>query len=171
MSLETPRDLLIHELSDTLSAEQIILGMLPELQKEASHPDVKAAFKEHESETRQQIKILQQVFKQLGEEPEETTCYGAEGFKKEHQALHEEEPSPEVLEIANLAGAAKTEHYEIASYTSLVRLARDLGERDVAKLLQENLDQEKAMAKRVEALTKELGKDVKTIMKEMAADD
>jgi ferritin-like metal-binding protein YciE len=161
MSLSTPQELFVHELADAMSAEQIILKMLPELAKEAQHPEVKKAIQEHEQETRQQVKNLEQVFKQLGEEPEPTTCHAAEGLKKEHEALHEEQPSPEILEMANLAGAAKTEHYEIATYTALVQMARDLGEREVVTLLKENLDQEKAMAKRVEALAKELGKAAK----------
>jgi ferritin-like metal-binding protein YciE len=47
-------------------------------------------------------------------------------------------------------------------YTGLIQMAKDLGERDAAQLLQENLDQEKAMAKRVEALSKELSKQAKS---------
>ena len=166
MPLETPRDLFVHELGDTMSAEHIVLGMLPELAKEANHSKAKKAFQDHEKETRDQIKNLEKVFKELGEEPEETTCHAAEGLKKEHDALHEEDPSPDVLEIGNVVGAAKTEHYEIASYTALVQMAKDLGESEVAKLLQENLDQEKAMSKRVEAIAKELGKEAKAQMKE-----
>lgn len=169
MSLTTPRELFVHELADAMSSEQIILGMLPELAKEALHPEVKQAIQEHERETKQQVKNLQQIFKQLGEEPEPTTCHATEGLKKEHEALHEEEPTPEILQMANLAGAAKTEHYEIATYTALVQMARDLGEREVAALLKENLDQEKAMAKRVQALAKELGKAAKEEAKAAAA--
>ena len=161
MPLESPRDLFVHELGDTMSAEHIILGMLPELQDEAQHPEVKRAFTEHERETRQQIRNLEAVFAAIGERPEETTCHAAEGLKKEHEALQEEEPSPPVLEMGNLGGAAKTEHYEIASYTALVQMARYLGEREAVRLLKENLDQEKAMAKRVEALAKQLGKEAK----------
>ncbi|MDQ3655666.1 MAG: DUF892 family protein, partial [Chloroflexota bacterium] len=115
------------------------------------------------------IKRLNKVFKQLGEEPEETTCYGTEGLKREHKALHEEKPTPDVLEMANLLGASKTEHYEIASYTGLIQMARDLGEREVADLLKETLDEEQAMSKRVSALAKELGKEAKAAAKEAAA--
>jgi ferritin-like metal-binding protein YciE len=161
MSLATPHELFVHELADAMSAEQIILKMLPELAKEARHPEVKQAIQEHERETRQQVKNLEQAFKQLGEQPEPTTCHAAEGLQKEHEALHEERPTPEILEMANLTGAAKTEHYEIATYTALVQMARDLGQREVATLLKENLDQEKAMAKRVQALSKVLGKAAK----------
>jgi ferritin-like metal-binding protein YciE len=161
MSLETPRDLFLHELSDTMSAEHIVLKMLGELQTESNNTDVKAAYKHHESETRQQIKNVEAVFKQLGEKPEDTTCYAAEGLKKEHDALKEEKPSPLVQELGNLGGAAKTEHYEIASYTALIQMAKDLGESDAAALLKENLDQEKKMAKTVESLSKQVGKEAK----------
>jgi ferritin-like metal-binding protein YciE len=162
MSLSTVRELFVHELADAMSSEQIIVRLLPELQKECSNSEAKQAFKDHEQETRQQIKNLQQVFKLLKEAPEETTCYATEGLKKEHEALHEEEPTPQVMEMGIVAGAAKTEHYEIATYTALVQMARDLGEREVATLLKENLDQEKAMAKRVQVLAKDLGKAAKT---------
>ena len=169
MSLETPHDLFLHELSDTMSAENIVLKMLGNLQAESTHPEVKAAYKHHEAETRQQIKNLQSVFKQLGETPEDTTCYAAEGLKKEHAALKEEKPSPLVHEMGNLGGAAKTEHYEIASYTALIQMAKDLGEQEVATLLKENLDQEKEMARTVESLSKQMGKEAKVQMKENAA--
>jgi len=165
MSLDTPRDLFLHELSDTVSAEHIVLTMLGELQQETGNADVKTALKNHEAETKQQIKNLDKVFKQLGEKPEDTTCHAAEGLKKEHDALKEEQPSPLVLEIGNLAGAAKTEHYEIASYTALVQMARDLGEREIVDLLSENLSQEKEMARTVESLAKQVGKEAKAEMK------
>jgi ferritin-like metal-binding protein YciE len=169
MTLATVRELFVHELSDTMSAEQIVLKMLGELQQEAGNSDVKAAFKRHETETRAQISNLTKVFKLLGEEPEETTCHAAEGLKKEHQALKDEKPSPLVREIGNLAGAGKTEHYEMASYTALVQLAKDLGETEAAGLLKANLDQEKEMARTVASLAREVGKNVKAETKEKAA--
>jgi ferritin-like metal-binding protein YciE len=166
MSLATPRDLFVHELADAMSAEQQILKAMPDLQKDAQHPEFRAALKEHEAETKQHVKNLQAVFKALGEKPEETTCLGMQGLMEEHLAVHEEKPSPEVLELATLSGAEKTEHYEIVAYTGLVQMAKDLGEKDAAQLLQENLDQEKEMAKRVAGLTKAISKDVKSAQKE-----
>jgi ferritin-like metal-binding protein YciE len=151
-----------------MSAEQQILKMLPELQKEALHPELKQALKEHEAETKQHVKNLETAFKQIGEKPEETTCFGVKGLVDEHQAMHEEDPSPEMLEMANLSGAEKTEHYEMVMYTGLVQMAKDLGEKESAELLQENLDQEKAMAKRVSELSKAIAKEVKAAQKELA---
>lgn len=65
------------------------------------------------------------------------------------------------------AGSAKTEHYEISSYTALVQMARDLAERGVVDLLNENLSQETEMARTVESLAKQLGKEAKAEMKEL----
>ena len=168
MPLTTPRELFIHELSDAMSAEQQILKMLPELQKEALNAEFKRALKEHETATKGHVKTLQAVFTQLGEQPEETTCFGIKGLADEHQALHEEDPSPEMLELANLSGAEKTEHYEMVMYTGLIQMAKDLGETESTQLLQETLDQEKAMATRVKALTKVIGKEAKSRNAEQA---
>jgi ferritin-like metal-binding protein YciE len=158
MPLTTPRELFIHELADAMSAEQQILKMLPELQKEVLNHEVQEALKTHEEETQQQVRNIQEVFRQLGETPETTTCYAVKGLVEEHKALLKEQPSPEILEMANLGAASKTEHYEMAMYTALVQMAKDLGETDAAQLLQDNLDQEKEMAVRVETLARELGK-------------
>jgi ferritin-like metal-binding protein YciE len=158
MPMQTPRDLFIHELSDAMSAEQMILKMLPELQKESQVPEIKQALQQHEQETQQQVQNLQQVFQQMGAMPEKTTCHAMKGIAEEHKALHKEKPSPEILEMANLGGAAKTEHYEMAMYTSLVQMANDLGENESAQLLQQNLQQEKKMAERVEMMAQRLGK-------------
>jgi len=165
MSLSSPRELFVHELADMMSAESIIAGMLPELAREVQHPELAAAFKNHEKETKAQVKRLKDIFKQLGEKPEETTCYATEGLKKEHESLHEEEPTPKVLEMAIVMGGCKTEHYEIASYAGLVQMAKDLGETEVAGLLSETLAEEESMAKQLTAFAKQLGKEAKTAEK------
>jgi ferritin-like metal-binding protein YciE len=168
MSLATPRDLFVYELSDSMSAEHIVLGVLGEMVTETENAEAKKAIEHHRKETEQQIKNLEKVFGLLGESPEKTTCHAAEGLKQEHDALKEEKPEGNVKELGLLAGAGKTEHYEIASYTMLVQMAKDLGETEAAELLKENLDQEKEMARTVESLAKEIGKEVKAELKEEA---
>lgn len=165
MTLATPRDLFIHELSDTMSAEQIVLKLLGEVVNETDNAEAKKAIEHHRKETEQQIRNLEKIFEQLGETPEETNCHAAEGLRKEYDALKEEKPEGNVKELGLLAGAGKTEHYEIASYTMLRQMARNLGETRAAELLKENLDQEKAMARTVESLGREVGKEVKAQMK------
>lgn len=155
MPLATPRELLIHELNDLLSAEQLILMLLPELAREAHGQAHKKLFLDHVNETKEQITRLERAFDLLGERPEQATCYGTEGLKREHEALHQEDPSAEVMAIAGLLGAAKTEAYEVASYTGLIQLAKQLDEPGVAKFLQQTLTEEQAMAQRLMEAAKE----------------
>lgn len=161
MSLETPRDLFVHELSDCMSAEHIILKVLGAMEQETGSEEARKAIREHQKETEAQIENLNKVFELLGESPEDTTCHAAEGLRKEHDALKEEKPEGVVKELGLLAGANKSEHYEIATYLSLRQMAQDLGEREVADLLNENLQQEKEMARTVQALAAEIGKSIK----------
>jgi ferritin-like metal-binding protein YciE len=168
MSLETPRDLFIHELSDCMSAEHIILKVLDEMSTETENAEARKAMLAHRKETETQISNLEKVFEILGEQPEDTTCHAAEGLREEHDALKEEKPEGNVKELGLLAGANKSEHYEIATYLSLRQMAQDLGETEVADLLNENLQQEKEMARTVQSLAAEVGKSVKEEMKQQA---
>ena len=161
MSMSTPRELFVHELSDTLSAENIIYKMLGKVAKETQLPEARKGYEKHLKETEQHIANVEAAFKSLGETPEKTTCLAAKGLSEEHDALKEEKPTGPALELGLLGGAAKTEHYEIASYTLLVQMARDLGETEAAKLLQSNLEQEVATLKHVETLAKSLSQDAK----------
>lgn len=169
MSLETPRDLFIHELSDSMSAEHIMLSMLGELEQETEDSDFRKAVSDHRKETEQQIRTLEKVFDLLGEKPEETTCPAAEGLRQEHEELKKENPPQMILELGNLAGAGKSEHYEMATYTTLVQMAKDLGEKEIEELLKESLQQEKEMARTVEKLSRRLGKVAKKQLKESEA--
>ena len=169
MSLDTPRDLFIHELSDSMSAEHIVLKMLGQIEQETENSEVRDAVSHHRKETEEQIGNLEKIFEMLGEKPEQTTCPAAEGLMKEHDELKSENPPQMVLEIGLIAGAGKTEHYEMASYTMLAQMAKDLGEKEIEELLKANLAQEKEMARTVEKLSRSLGKDAKKQMKEQQA--
>ena len=50
--------------------------------------------------------------------------------------------------------AQKVEHYEIASYGSLKAIAQDCGESDVASLLEQTLDEEKATDEKLTRLAR-----------------
>jgi ferritin-like metal-binding protein YciE len=81
--------------------------------------------------------------------------------KKEHDELLQE-ASPELVDLVDVGAAARTEHYEIAAYETLIGMARSLGESEAAGLLEENLKEEKEALREVEsvgkALTKEMAK-------------
>ena len=157
MSLETPRDLFLHELSDLMSAENIFYKILGEMAELSDHPDAKKAYSSHQKETKGQIDRLHKMFEIMGEKPEQVTCMGADGLRKEHDSLKEEKPEGIVKELGMLIGADKSEHYEICAYRNLGNLARSLGESEVADLLAETLAEEEAADKKAREIARSLG--------------
>ena len=82
--------------------------------------------------------------------------YGS-SLKQEHDTFLKENPSEDILSMFDLGGASKTEYYEMASYKGLIEKATMMGQQQVTKLLQQNLQQEEAMARKVEQLSHQLG--------------
>lgn len=162
MALQKAQDLFLHELGDMFDAEQRIVQMLPIMAQETTNPEIQQAYKQHENETRQQIQNIERCFQLLGTQPKRTACFAIDGLKKEHDSFVQEQPSPMLLTMFDLDGAAKTEHYEIASYQGLIQQATLLGQRECAQLLQQNLDQEAAMAEKVVLFSRELGPQLAT---------
>jgi ferritin-like metal-binding protein YciE len=160
--MTTPQQLFEHELKDMYYAEQMIARMLPTLSREATSSDLTKTFDRHLRETNQQIDNLEQVFAELGKRAEGERCPGIEGIKQEHDTFISQESSTgDMRDIFLTGAAARTEHYEIAAYTGLIAKARALGETEAAKLLNENLKQEKEALKKVETISKDLLKETK----------
>src|SRR3954471_19142880 len=66
MELDTLKALYIEELKDLYSAENQILKALPRMTRAASHKELKKAFTTHERQTREQVKRLERICKELG---------------------------------------------------------------------------------------------------------
>ena len=157
--MSDPRHLFLHELGDVLYAEKTLVKALPKLQEEASDAELASGFADHLEETRQHVKNLEQAFDALGESAKAEKCPGIEGIKKEHDDfVANESPTPEVLDAFLTGAGARTEHYEIAAYEGLVTMATAMGEDNVASLLNENLEQEKAALAKMQTIGKRLAK-------------
>jgi ferritin-like metal-binding protein YciE len=79
-----------------------------------------------------------------GKKAQAKKCEAMEGLIKEGDTIIEETEDSSLTRDAGLIMAAqKVEHYEIASYGSLVQFAKTLGMDDVAELLHKTLDEEK----------------------------
>ena len=160
--MTTPQELFEHELKDIYYAERVIAQMLPTLSREATSSQLSRAFDQHLKETRGQIDNLEQVFSEIGKRAQGEQCPGIEGIKREHDVfMQEEAPASQIKDMFLTGAAARTEHYEIAAYTGLVAKARALGETEAAKLLNENLKQEKEALKKVQTIEKDLLKSAK----------
>ena len=142
MELETLKDLYVEELKDLYSAENQILKALPRMIKVSTHPQLKKAFTTHERQTREHVKRLERICRELGVSPKGKKCVGMEGLLKEGKELIADKPQAEVLDAGLLSAAQHVEHYEMAGYGTVRTYARQLGYDNQAEALQRTLDEE-----------------------------
>src|SRR6266699_4903643 len=145
-------DLFVHTLRDIYYAENQLLKALPEMIEKATDASLKQAFQTHLGETKNQVTRLEQVFKMHGKEAKGVDCPAIDGIIEEAEEVAGEVADKSVLDAALIAAAQAVEHYEITRYGSLVAWAKELGRHDCAALLQQNLDEEKAVDKKLTAM-------------------
>ncbi len=141
--MKTLAEAFAHTLKDVFYAENQLVKALPKVAEAASNADFKAAVKSHLAETRQQIKILQEVFATIDKKPEGEKCDAIEGLIKETEGIMEEAEGV-ALDVALLGCCQAVEHYEIARYGTLREWAKVMGNDEAHNLLTQILDQEKA---------------------------
>ena len=151
MAVNDMQQLLKHELGDLLYAERTFLKGLKKMSKEIADPTIRERVVLHASETEGHIRNVERAFETIGLRPRAQKCDGAIGLIEEHDSFKEdEEPPKEILEAFDLGSGLRVEHYEIAGYRSAIAIAQALGNSECADLLNENLEQEVAMAKFIE---------------------
>jgi len=151
---KTLRALFIDELRDAFDAEKQLLKSLRKMAKAAQHPELAAAFTQHIEETTSQVSLLEEVFGLLELKPRGKHCPGIAGIIEEGgEAIAEIEKSA-VRDAALVGGGKRAEHYEIAAYTTLVAMAKALGESESADRFKQILDQEIATDRKLDALGK-----------------
>ena len=145
------KDVLLDELRDMYSAENQLVVALPKLSKGAKNGELKALFNAHLGETKGQVLRLKQIFEQMAEKPTGEHCKGMEGLIEEGSNALEKDEEGASFDSGLIGAALRTEHYEIAGYTAAILMAKTLGLGEVASLLTENLNEEVAAAKKIEA--------------------
>lgn len=142
MAVKTFEDLFIDELKDVYDAEKRIVRALPKLVKNANSEELSDALEAHLGQTEKHVERLDRIFKELGKSPGRKSCPAMMGLLAEADELLEESDDPTVRDAAIIAAAQKVEHYEMATYGTLREWAKLLGHSNVAKTLQETLDEE-----------------------------
>lgn len=137
------RELFVDELKDIIYAERALVKSLPKMANNAFDPGLKASIEEHVAVTEGQVERLVQVFGLLGESDRGKKCDAMEGLIKEGESILEETEPGAVRDAGIISASQKIEHYEIASYGTLVAFAKILGEEEVAALLEQTLEEEK----------------------------
>jgi ferritin-like metal-binding protein YciE len=154
------KDLLKHEIEDLYSVEEQIIAALPKMIEKANNPTLKEALSDHLKETEQHKNRLDKIMKNINPESESNgkkkgifgglfggnkhVCKGMKGIIEEGETIMNSDIAPEALDAAIVASAQKVEHYEICGYGTARTFARELGMEQVAKQLEQTLNEEYA---------------------------
>ena len=142
MKMKKLEDLFEHQLKDLYSAESQLIKALPKMAEAASDSQLKKAFESHLKETENHLKRLEEVCENLDIKPTGEKCKAMEGLIKEAESMIKEDAEKEVKDAGLIAEAQRVEHYEISGYGTVVRYAKELGHKEIAKKLQQTLDEE-----------------------------
>ena len=144
MKITTLEEAFIHGLSDIYSAEKQLVKALPKLAKAATNPKLAEGFMKHLEETEGQVERIDMIVEETGIKLQRIKCKAMEGLVEEGDETVKEIEAGPVRDVMLIAGAQKVEHYEIATYGSLIEIAKQLGHDKAAKLLADTLKEEKA---------------------------
>jgi ferritin-like metal-binding protein YciE len=137
-------DLFLDAIKDIYWAENHLVKSIPKMQKAAGAESLKNAFSDHLEVTKEHVSRLEQVFKLLGKKVQAKKCDAMEGLSMEGEGIIEDTDAGSAARDAGLIMAAqKVEHYEIATYGGLAKLAQNLGKDEIANLLEQTLSEEK----------------------------
>jgi ferritin-like metal-binding protein YciE len=144
MSVKTLNDLFVDTLKDIYYVEKKLVKTLPKMAAKATSPELKQAMEDHLEETETHVKRLEQVFELLDKRAVAKTCEALEGLLREADETSGEIEDEQTMDAAIISSAQTVEHYEIARYGTLACWATELGNSEVAELLEQTLEEEKA---------------------------
>ena len=139
------RELLVEELKDAYSAERQALRCMQKVLRKANSPVLREGIQLHIEQTQTQIERVEQAMERLDVKRGRKVCEAMRGLVEEAQhEIDQQDGKGPILDLVIVAGMQRIEHYEIAAYGTDVALAKALGENEIASLLSETLEEEKA---------------------------
>jgi ferritin-like metal-binding protein YciE len=139
------REFFIDQLQDIYWAEQKLVKTLPKLSEASHSAELRQAFDSHLNETKNHVSRIEKAFSLLKQKAEAKECPALKGIAEEgEEIIDETEENTAQRDVGLIFAGQKAEHYEIATYGALIQLAKDMGETEVATLLQDTLKEEKA---------------------------
>lgn len=152
MAVMTLQDLFEETLKDLYYVEKKLVKTLPQMAQKASSPELRQAIDEHLAETETHVERLEQIFELLDKKATAKTCEALEGLLREAEEVTAEISDKPTLDAAIISSAQTVEHYEIARYGTLACWAAEIGNSEVAELLEQTLEEEKTADEKLSEL-------------------
>ena len=147
-------EMLVEQLRDAFSAEkQAIQGMKRSMRK-VTDPKLREGIEAHIEQSETQRERVEQALSSLEARPGRKVCEAMRGLVEEAQHEQEEQDKGPLLDLVTIAALQRVEHYEIAAYGTMTELARALGKTEVADLMAQTLEEEKAQDQRLTEVTR-----------------
>lgn len=143
MKINNLKDFYIDQLEDLYSAETQVIDALPAMVEAASSSELRDMLRGHLDESKRQRKRLERVMQAVGVQHNGKVCEGMQGILRENEDVMGNDVDPRVRDAALITDMQKIEHYEIATYGSVCSFAETFGDEENARILRENLDEEK----------------------------
>lgn len=156
MTIASRRGLFLHEICELYDAEQRFVEGQQEVAQEVTDRNLESTIRKHLEQTRLQIRNLEEVFGELGEEARRETNEVAQGLVSEAQEGIREAQNDAIRDCAIDVAVIKVEHFEIGAYRSLIAGARLMEQDRAVDLLEQNLRQEEETAQIAEQSAWEL---------------
>ncbi len=131
------------QLKDIFGAEKALTKAMPKMIDNASSPELIDALIEHFGFTDQRVTRLEKAFESIGVKAEAKRCLAMEGLVNEAEEVMKSTSEGIVRDAGIILAAQKIEHYEIATYGTLLSFANVLGEEEAASLIEDTLNEEK----------------------------
>ncbi len=152
--MEQIKEMLVEHLRDAHSAErQAIQGMKQNMRK-VTDPKLREGIEAHVEQSETQRERVEQALSSLGSKPGRKVCEAMRGLVEEAQHEQDEQEKGPLLDLVTIAALQRIEHYEISAYGTMTELARALEETEVANLLSQTLEEEKAQDERLTEVTR-----------------
>ena len=146
----TPREILIVGLRNAYGLEGQALTTMENVHGRLEHySELKIVVGEHIEETCGQQQMIAHCLSRFGETPSTLKEVGMR-LMGNVQAMVQGMAEDEVLK--NMFSLYAFEHFEIASYKSLIAIAEDCGETEVARVCRQILQQEETAGRKLEPL-------------------
>lgn len=135
-------ELFFDQIEDLYDAEKRLTDALPKMADAAHDQELKKAFQDHLRETQTHVQRLEEIFKDLGRDPNRETCQAMKGLISEGEDFVKAKGDGAIKDAALIAAAQRVEHYEMAGYGSARNFAQRLNNQRAADLLQQTLNEE-----------------------------
>ena len=124
-------------------AENHLVKSLPKVINSCNSTELQTAITKHWELTKKHVSRLEKIFELLKKDPLAKKSDGMEGLAKEGECIIENTlPGTLSRDLGIIMASQKIEHYEMATYTGIYKLALSQGLNNVAEILNQTLMEE-----------------------------